>query len=298
MEKNIFIIFAMLFAFFGISVFFFMVFYFFPSSSVHVLFTEGAPVTDEVLNFIRSSRQYLYISALDVSHPKVISELVNLQNKGIDIRIISEKPALGLPSKVDYSKGLHHAKFMVNENGVVFGSANFTESGLESGLNDVLFFPNSYSDDFRQFFLNMWDNSLVTKLDGFLVSPIDKVEESVVKLLENARKRIWVCVYAFSDVNILAVLKYKASKGVDVRIITDKWFYTGPLNKIPLENSKIVSERMLHHKFIILDNKLITGSTNYTESGFHRNVELIWITSNKRILKQYERIFLLLYSYR
>jgi len=48
---------------------------------------------------------------------------------------------------------------------------------------------------------------------------------------------------------------------------------------------------MLHHKFIIVDDELFTGSTNYTESGFHKNVEMIWNTKDRRIVKMYEQVF-------
>lgn len=104
-----------------------------------------------------------------------------------------------------------------------------------------------------------------------------------------------MCV-RFSDLNILTVLKYKASKGVDVRIVTDKWINTSRLKKVPLENTRVITSRMLHHKFIIIDNTLITGSTNYTESGFHKNVEMIWVTRDKNIVREYENVFKMLYD--
>ncbi|HOJ93730.1 MAG TPA: phospholipase D-like domain-containing protein [Fervidobacterium nodosum] len=258
---------------------------------IQAYFTEYGPLTSKIIDFIRSSKEYVFISSFDINHPNVISELTKLKKTGVDVRIITEKPIPNLPSKIDYSKGLHHVKFIVNENGVVFGSANFTDSGLETGYNDIIIFPSNYSKRFKEFFLNLWNEGLVSKVEDFLVSPIDKVEEHVVKLLLKARKKVWVCVYAFTDVNILTVLKYKSSQGVDVRIITDKWFYSSDLSKLPMENINVISDRMLHHKFIIVDDILITGSTNYTESGFHKNVEMIWITKDKWIVREYEKVF-------
>ncbi len=258
---------------------------------IQVYFTEYGSLTSNIIDFIRSSKEYIYVSSFDMSHPDILSELMKLKNSGVDVRIITEKPITNLPSKMDYSNGLHHVKFIVNENGVVFGSANFTNSGLVTGYNDIIIFPPNYSERFKEFFLNLWNGGLVSKVKDFLVSPIDKVEEHVVKLLLKARKKIWVCVYAFTDVNILAVLKYKSSQGVDVRIITDKWFYSSNLSKLPVENITVISDRMLHHKFMIVDDILITGSTNYTESGFHKNVEMIWITKDKKIVEEYKKVF-------
>lgn len=263
---------------------------------IDVCFTEDGPIIDKVIEFIKGSKTYLFVSALDVSHPTILNELYRLKEKGVDVRVVTEKPVLGLPSKIDFSKGLHHVKFMVNDYGVLFGSANFSESGLISGLNDIIIFPQTFSERFRNFFLSIWDEGLVRNVEGFLVSPIDKVEDNVLKFLSKARKRIWVCVYAFSDMNILSMLKYKDSCGVDVKIIVDKWIYSSKIGKLPMENTKVITFRMLHHKFMILDDMLITGSTNYTESGFHKNVEMIWITKDKRLVKRFEEIFKRLYN--
>lgn len=254
-------------------------------------FTIDGSLVNKVVQFIDSSQHFLYVSALDVSHPIILKALSNALNRGIDVKVLTENAVVEVPSKMDISKGLHHVKFMVNENGVIFGSANFSESGLETGLNDIIFLSSGYSERFKKFFLSAWDYGMITPVDGFLVSPIDNVEESVVKLILKADKRIYVCIYALTDANLIAALKFKETKGVDVRILTDKWFKSSPLYKISTRNIKVVESRMLHHKFILADDVLITGSTNYTESGFHKNVEMIYTTRNKELVKEYERVF-------
>ncbi|AFG35070.1 phospholipase D-like domain-containing protein [Fervidobacterium pennivorans subsp. shakshaketiis] len=257
--------------------------------SVH--FTETKALTNFVLEFINSSDTFLYVSALDVSHPIILSALKKLQENGVDVRILTEKPVLGLPSKLDASKGLHHVKFMVNDNGVIFGSANFSVSGLETGLNDLILFPKNHSERFKEFFLNLWEYGKIGTVKGFLVSPVDNPEEKVLRAIQKARKRIYICMYAFTDENILASIKWKQSQGIDVQIVTDKWFLRSRISKYLQGNCKIISRTMLHHKFIIVDDELFTGSTNYTESGFHKNVEMIWNTKDRRIVKMYEQVF-------
>ncbi|MGQ9856864.1 MAG: phospholipase D-like domain-containing protein [Fervidobacterium sp.] len=268
----------------------------FVESDCKVGFTEYGPLTADILQFMYSAKSFLYVSALDVSHPDILNALTRLQQSGVDVRVLTEKPVTRINSKIDISKGLHHVKFMVNDNGVVFGSANFSESGLESGLNDMIFFPVEYVDRFKEFFLKAWDYGTIIKVKEFYVSPVDKTEEFVLKSIQSAKRRIWICAYAFTDANLLASLKYKESNGVDVRLITDKWFLSSPLFKYKPYRTLFIMDRMLHHKFIIVDSLLITGSTNYTESGFHRNVEMMWCTKNKNIVKQYESVFLELYN--
>jgi phosphatidylserine/phosphatidylglycerophosphate/cardiolipin synthase-like enzyme len=261
------------------------------SSNISVYFTETGALTNLVLEFMNSSDTFLYVSALDVSHPIVLSALKKLYEKGVDVRIVTEKPVIGIPSKIDASKGLHHVKFMVNDHGVIFGSANFSVSGLETGLNDLILFPKSYSERFKEFFLNLWEYGKIGTVKGFLISPVDNPEEKVLKAIQKARKRIYICMYAFTDENILASIKWKQSQGIDVKIVTDKWFLRSRISKYLRGNSKIISRTLLHHKFVIVDDELFTGSTNYTESGFHKNVEMIWYTKDRRIVKMYEQTF-------
>lgn len=260
-------------------------------SNVSVYFTEQEPLTNLAVNFISSSDTFLYVSALDVSHPAILSALRNLQSRGVDVKVITEKAVVGLPSKIDASKGLHHVKFMVNDHGVLFGSANFSISGLETGLNDILVFPRSYTQRFKEFFLYIWNYGKIGTVKDFLVSPVDNAEGLVLKSIQKAHRRIYICMYAFTDKNILTAIKWKQSQGVDVRIVTDKWFLDSHISKYLRNHAKVINKRMLHHKFIIVDNQLFTGSTNYTESGFHRNVEMIWSTKNRRIVKLYEQVF-------
>jgi len=64
----------------------------------------------------------------------------------------------------------------LNDHGVIFGSANFSVSGLETGLNDLILFPKSYSERFKEFFLNLWEYGKIGTVKGFLVSPVDNPE--------------------------------------------------------------------------------------------------------------------------
>lgn len=258
---------------------------------IGVFFTFHGPITSTVVPFIRSAKNYVYVSALNVDHPDVLKTLAERYAAGVDVRVITEKPVLGLPSKIDATKGLHHAKFIVTENGVLFGSSNFSLSGLETGLNDVMLFPPTYSERFKRFFLSAWEEGKITSLEGFLVSPVDRVEEYVLETIQRAYKRIWVAMYALTDQNVLATLKFKESQGVDVRVLTDKWFYRSPIYRHRPKNTKIVRGRLMHHKFVLADGVLITGSTNYTESGFGKNVEIAYSTKDRYLVARYVELF-------
>jgi len=81
---------------------------------------------------------------------------------------------------------------------------------------------------------------------------------------------------------------------VEVYIITDEWFESSRLRELPLETFHVleVREPLMHHKFLVVDGKtLITGSANFTESGFHRNVEVMFETSNREYVESFEEEF-------
>jgi phosphatidylserine/phosphatidylglycerophosphate/cardiolipin synthase-like enzyme len=86
--------------------------------------------------------------------------------------------------------------------------------------------------------------------------------------------------------------------GTQVRIITDdgKIFDKGSdiysLDRMGIK-IKIDSFRsLMHHKFVLIDNqKLLTGSYNWTRTGSDINNENVLITTKKSIVKAYKHEF-------
>ncbi|MBO8160944.1 MAG: phospholipase [Thermosipho sp. (in: Bacteria)] len=261
-----------------------------------VYFTENQTLTDTVVEFINNSKTFLYISSYSLNHAQIISEINKLGECGVDVKILLEvpNPQLGRKVKIDYEKSLHHAKFMVNDSGVLFGSSNFTESGLETGFNDLIIF-DTFVEQFRNLFLNLWYYGRIVGCSPFLVVGYDEVETEILKLLSKSKNRIYVSVYAFTNEKIFTLLKYKEAKGVDVRIITDSWFKISKLKPYPVRNFKIIYDPMLHHKFIIVDDKVILGSANYTVNGLTKNFEMVYIT--EEFLDEYLNVFNFLWRY-
>lgn len=261
-----------------------------------VYFTEHGNLTNVVVEFLSKSKSFLYISSYSLDKEEIISEILKLNNSGIEVKIILENPCpeLGELVKIDYEKSLHHAKFIVNDSGVLFGSANFTESGLETGFNDFIIFKD-YTNEFKNLFLSLWENGKVINCSPFLVVGYDDVENKILELLYKAKKRIYLSIFAFTNEKIFTLLKYKESKGLDIKIITDSWFLNSKLNNYPVRNLKIIEKPMLHHKFMIVDDKVVLGSANFTLNGLNKNFEIVYIT--EEYLENYLEIFNFLWRY-
>lgn len=267
-----------------------------------------------LINEIIFSR--VYFSTVDDLSQLVLSHL----NSASDITIVAysiDPEYLGLKTAkmasevpvqgafVHVSEGLLHSKFIVlDRETVIFGSANFNRSSLEEHLNNLIVF---HSKEIADFFEGIYDwlvhgkrpqVRLKTEEGEFFLIPAVDVEEIVLDSLWKAKRYVLLCSYAFTDEDVFATLKFLSSQGVEVYIITDEWFESSKLRELPLGTFHIleVKEPLMHHKFLVVDGKtLITGSANFTESGFHKNVEVVFKTSNREyvesFVEEFERIW-------
>jgi len=263
-----------------------------------------------LINEIIFSR--VYFSTVDDLSQLVLSHL----NSASDITIVAysiDPEYLGLKTAkmasevpvqgafVHVSEGLLHSKFIVLDcETVIFGSANFNRSSLEEHLNNLIVF---HSKEIADFFEGIYDwlvhgkrpqVRLKTEEGEFFLIPAVDVEEIVLDSLWKAKRYVLLCSYAFTDEDVFATLKFLSSQGVEVYIITDEWFESSRLRELPLETFHVleVREPLMHHKFLVVDGKtLITGSANFTESGFHRNVEVMFETSNREYVESFEEEF-------
>ncbi|MCD6551858.1 phospholipase D-like domain-containing protein [Thermotoga sp.] len=246
------------------------------------------------------------LSFLVISHLKSASD-VTIVAYSIDpeyLGLKSPEMVVEVPVEgafVHISEGLLHSKFIVlDHETVIFGSANFNRSSLEEHLNNLIVF---HSEEIASFFENIYDwlvfgkkpqAQLKTKEGKFFLIPVVDGEKIVLDALWKAKRYVLLCSYAFTDEDVFATLKFLSSRGVEIYIITDEWFESSRLRDFPLGTFHVleVKEPLMHHKFLVVDGKyLITGSANFTESGFHRNVEVMFETSNREYVESFVEEF-------
>lgn len=107
--------------------------------------------------------------------------------------------------------------------------------------------------------------------------------KKVVPLLDNARKSIDLCMYdwrwyldrlehpvqEFNRALVRAV-----QRGVRVRCLTNTDLLTKQLNDLKIKARTLNDQRVLHAKFLIIDDELLViGSHNLTSNAFTRNLE-------------------------
>lgn len=133
-------------------------------------------------------------------------------------------------------------------------------------------------------------------------SPGTECLDAILTHLGSARTSIRICVFTISDDRIARKILECASRGVDVKIISDNDkaedygsdIFEFIKKGVPVRLDK--TQHHMHHKFAVIDGKfLLTGSYNWTRSAALYNHENLMITEDsgciERYLKEFDRLW-------
>ncbi|XP_034543076.1 mitochondrial cardiolipin hydrolase [Notolabrus celidotus] len=153
-------------------------------------------------------------------------------------------------------------------------------------LNEVLFFPSDLA----------CVEHIYNPNTCFCPLP-HGVETSFSRLLSHilsASSSLDVCVFAFSNMDLSRAVLALHSKGVIIRVLTDKDYAAitgsqiGVLRKAGICVRCDTGSVYMHHKFAVVDNRfLITGSLNWTLTAVQCNQENIIITEEPHLLQPF-----------
>lgn len=110
-------------------------------------------------------------------------------------------------------------------------------------------------------------------------SPKGGCARAVVELIGSAKTKLDVAVYSINNVAIIQALTAAKARGVTIRILTDSTQAAGNAD-ITLAMVKEGFDirlhsvgRIMHNKFVLSDERLETGSFNWTEPAESSNEE-------------------------
>jgi phosphatidylserine/phosphatidylglycerophosphate/cardiolipin synthase-like enzyme len=154
-------------------------------------------------------------------------------------------------------------------------------------------------------------SSFLSATSWVYFSPKDKVGNHLIRHINESKKRIYAAIYNFTDKDVAqALIDAKKNKGIDIQVVTDQSCLQSEHGKIellkengievfvfkPRQGRQLRSSgknfnEIMHNKFALFDNKVWTGSYNWTISAKRKNRENVLCNDEKDVCKQYEKEF-------
>ena len=173
---------------------------------------------------------------------------------------------------------------------------------LRSYFSDTSFEDHSYiTNSLSSGEIEYYFNHSLEEGNGTAIEPngttFGEVEKAVKDLIKSAVSTIDYCAYNTNVTSIVNNLIDAASRGVRVRVITDKGTSNSGLQgSLPFKVLKGNDEGIMHNKFISIDAssveaKLVTGSMNFTASQMQFDPNHLMIIHDQSLAKAYEKEF-------
>ncbi|MBP6098354.1 MAG: DUF1669 domain-containing protein [Candidatus Levybacteria bacterium] len=123
----------------------------------------------------------------------------------------------------------------------------------------------------------------------------DDCESKIIDLISEAKKSIDVFAYLLTSKSIVQSLIVAHERGIKVSVALDgnetksyKNSKGGLLENAGIKVKYIAGDGIFHHKIMIFDQeKMLTGSYNFTWSAQNRNHENILFLKNPEIINEY-----------
>jgi phosphatidylserine/phosphatidylglycerophosphate/cardiolipin synthase-like enzyme len=217
--------------------------------------------------------------------------------------------------KIAKSKQYMHNKFcIIDRNKVFTGSFNPTDRGSNFNNNNLLILNSKYLvSNYEEEFDELW-NGIYASGDKVKYNEIDTniglienyfcpedCQEGINKILNlvrNAEKSVKVAIFSFTHEGLGDELVKADIKGLDVKVLVErkqrnvqKSQYTR-LKDFGVNILVDGNKYNMHHKFIIIDDKIIiTGSPNFSFSGYNRNDENFLIIYDESLVLKFVKEF-------
>ena len=139
---------------------------------IEVYFSPKDKTSKRLVEIIRNSKEYIYVPAFLITHSAISNELISAHNKGVDVKIILDANSTntrnikykilrsaGIPLKFEnYAGKLHSKTMIIDDEYIVMGSMNFSNSGEnKNDENTVIIKNNQLTKEYKNFFLYLWE---------------------------------------------------------------------------------------------------------------------------------------------
>ena len=272
---------------------------------------------DEIIaDDLRQTQFQVDIAAFDLDAPPIVDALIELEERGIPVRVVTDTDNEDLASirrlrrngisvVTDDRSALMHDKFIVIDGRYVWtGSLNYTTNGAYCNNNNAVRFDSpelaaNYRAEMDEMYIDRSfgprspDNAPNKQLtiNGVRLENHFAAEEEIAPILANlingAQQEILFMAFSFTNDTIGEAMLARAEAGVTVEGVfettgSDTAFsYYPEMRDAGLANLRVRQDgnpRIMHHKVIIIDRQIVIfGSYNFSDSANDSNDENIVI---------------------
>lgn len=259
------------------------------------------------------------VAAFDLDSPALVEALIELEERGIQVRIVTDEDNAGLSSInrlrrnglsviEDKRTGLMHNKFAVIDGRYVWvGSMNFTTNGAYCNNNNLLLFDSprlaaNYTAEMDEMVnerlfgpdspVNTPNEQLIiqgVRVENYF-GPEKDIAPIIARTVARAQQSIQFMAFSFTDERVGEAILGRADAGVAVQGVFEttgadtRFSYYPPMRDAGIPNLAVRldgNSAIMHHKVIIIDAETVVfGSFNFSESANRRNDENVLIITD------------------
>jgi len=244
----------------------------------------------------------------------LVSAVIETAQRGVPVRVMlddeiaANKVTLarlqqgGVQAKLDSATVRTHTKLILADKGFLLGSTNWSQTSItKNNEANVLVRDIAAVTAMAKYASALWDHpnyyaKIVTSQDKTVAlygdgdgKTVSSYGPLVTPLLQNAKKRILLCVYSLNVdaadktsavAKAVAAIKTAIGNGVQVRVILDQSSFSTPesgqvnaasgayLKSLGATVRMDPLETITHAKFLIVDDVLVLGTNNWGYMGF------------------------------
>lgn len=243
-----------------------------------------------------------------------LSEYSQLQS----LPCVAVKTDASADAREHFGHTMHH-KFAIFDGAVVWtGSLNWADREVFFDANNALVIRDEriaqlFTTEFEEMFLKerfgqqKFDGKVFTQLRTYTVgsatvgvyfTPSGAPQKIVRDAIRNAQKSIKIAMFYFTDDLLMAELAAAQARGVQIDAVWDfrGWerFEDSEIDDALHLGIGVVDAMpgLVHHKFAVIDDEIvITGSTNWSDSGFFSNDENLLVITSPELAAQFSQHF-------
>ena len=224
--------------------------------------------------------------------------------------------------KTAKSKQYMHNKFCIIDKYITLtGSTNPTNNGANLNNNNIIILNSKYiAENYEHEFNELWNGVYASGNNvkyNKISTNIGQIENyfcpedctlgdwginKVISLVNKANNSVKVAIFSFTHEELADELVKADIKGVNVTVLVERTQRNvqksqySRLRDFGLNIKVDGNKYNMHHKFLVIDNKIvITGSPNFSFSGFNRNDENMLIIYNEdlalKFVNEFDRLF-------